>query len=138
MDTMQEELDRSFGDGPPLPPVGIHIVAGRRARRRRRVANGAAGLAAAAVLVTSWYAVSPSSPTASDRLAGDPTPSAAPSAVEATEDPSMDPAGTPWPRAELIRYVDGELEVRPGVIGPEAGADCRTYVGQGGEACHLE
>ena len=61
MDTLQEKLDRSFGEGPPLRPVGIHVAAGRRALMRRRVASGAVGLAAAAVLVTSWYAVSPGS-----------------------------------------------------------------------------
>ncbi len=111
MDKLQEELDRSFGDGPPLPPVDSQVVAGRRALVRRRVARGVAGLAAAAVLATSWYAASPSSPTGSDRLAVDPTSSATPSASEATE-----PTEAPWPRGELIRYVDGELEVRPGVI----------------------
>ena len=116
MDTLQERLDGSFGDGPPLPPVGIHVVAGRRALRRRRVASGAAGVAAAAVLVTGWYAVTPSSPTGVDRLAGDPTPSATSSASEAAQAPSTDPAEAPWPRGELTRYVDGKLEVRPGVI----------------------
>lgn len=116
MDTLQEELDRSFGDGPPLPPVQSHVVAGRRALMRRRVASGVAGLAAAAVMATTWYAVSPSSPTGSDRLAADPAPSVTPSTAEATEDPSVDPTEAPWPRGELIRYVDGELEVRPGVV----------------------
>ena len=116
MDTLQEKLDRSFGDGPPLPPVAIHVVAGRRALRRRRVASGAAGLTAAAVLVTSWYLASPGNTTGSDRLAGDPSPSATPSTSEPTEGPSTDPAGAAWPRGELIRYVDGHLEVRPGVI----------------------
>ena len=116
MDTLHEKLDRSFGDGPPLPPVDSHVAAGRRVLVRRRVASGVAGLAVATVLAMSWYAVSPSSPTGSDRLAGDPTPSATSSASEATEDPTTDPVEAPWPRGELIRYVDGELEVRPGVI----------------------
>jgi hypothetical protein len=116
MDALQEKLDRSFGDGPPLPPVDSHIAAGRLVLMRRRVASGVAGLAVAAVLATSWYAASPSSPTGSDRLAGDPTPSATSSATEATEDPTTDPVEAPWPRGKLIRYVDGELEVRPGVI----------------------
>jgi len=116
MDMLQETLDRSFGDGPPLPPVNRHVVAGRRALMRRRVACGVAGLAAAAVVATSWYAVSPGSPTGSDRLAGDPTLSASPSASAATEEPSTDPTEAPWPGGELIRYVDGELEVRSGVI----------------------
>ena len=116
MDTLQEELDRSFGDGPPLPPVVSHIAAGRRALMRRRVASGVGGLAAAAVLAMGWYVVSPGSLTGADQVAGDPTPSATPSAAEATEDPTMDPIEAPWPRGELIRYVGGELEVRPGVI----------------------
>ena len=116
MDALKEELDRSFGDGPPLPPVDSQVVAGRRALMRRRVAGGVAGLAAAAVLATSGYVVSASAPTGSDRLAGDPPFLATPSATEATEDASADPTEAPWPRGELIRYVDGELEIRPEVI----------------------
>lgn len=116
MDTLQERLDRSFGEGPPLPPVGAHVMAGRRALRRRRVASGAAGLATAAVLLTGWYVVAPGSTTGSSRLAGDPTPAATPSASEPADGPTTEPAATPWPRGELIRYVEGELEVRPGVV----------------------
>jgi hypothetical protein len=116
MDALKEELDRSFGDGPPLPPVGSQVVAGRRALMRRRVASGVAGLAVAAVLGTSGYVVSASSPTGSDRLAGEPPLLATPSVTTATEDPSTDPSEAPWPRGELIRYVEGELEIRPGVV----------------------
>ncbi|QWZ09983.1 hypothetical protein KRR39_09760 [Nocardioides panacis] len=116
MGTLQEELDRSFGDGPPLPPVRRHVAGGRRALVRRRVAVGGAGLAAAVVLVTSAYAVLPSSPTGSDRVAGKPVLAATPSVSPATNDPSRPPAETPWPRGELVRYVDGTLEVRPKVI----------------------
>jgi hypothetical protein len=116
MDTLQEELDRSFGDGPPLPPADSHLAAGRRALVRRRLASGAASLAAAAVLATGWYAVSAGASTESDRLAGDPTPSATAKAPTATKGPATDPTDAPWPRGELIRYVDGELEVRPGVV----------------------
>lgn len=116
MDTLQEELDQSFGDGPRLPPVVSHVAAGRRAVMRRRVASGVTGLAAAAVLATSWYAVSPGSSTRSDQLAGGAAPSSVASASETTQDPSTEPTEAPWPRGELIRYVNGELEVRPGVI----------------------
>ena len=118
MDTLQEKFERSVGDGPPLPPVEGHVAAGRRALRRRRVTSGIAGLAAVTVIATSWYAVSPSAPTGSDRVAGNPTPSATPSAPEtadATEEPTTGATDAPWQRGELIRYVDGELEVRPGV-----------------------
>jgi hypothetical protein len=116
MDALQAELDRSFGDGPPLPPVDSLVVAGRRALLRRRVATAVAGLAGAAVLATSWYAVTPSTPTGSDRLAGNLTSSATPSAAEATGGLSTRRHAAPWPRGELIRYVHGELEVRPGVL----------------------
>ncbi|QNN54020.1 hypothetical protein [Nocardioides mesophilus] len=117
MDTLQEELDRSFGDGPSLPSVDTHVAAGRRALRRRRVASGVAGLAAAGVLATGWYAVAPSTETGSAQVAGGTspaTPSASASASEAA-DPTTGPTAAPWPRGELVRYVDGELEVRPGV-----------------------
>lgn len=117
MDTLQEQLDRSFGDGPPLPPVTAHVAAGRRALVRRRVASSVGALAAVTVLATGWYAVSPGATSSSDGVAGDPTPSATPSAVEPTEptEPTA-PAEAPWTRGELIRYVDEELEIRPGVV----------------------
>ena len=116
MDTLQEQLDRSFGEGPPPPTVAIHVAAGRRALLRRRMATGAAGLAASAVLVTGWYAVSPGATNGSERIGGDPAPSASPSTPETTEDPGTAQSKAPWPRGELVRYVDGELEVRPGVV----------------------
>lgn len=116
MDTLQEQLDRSFGDGPPPPAVASHVAAGRRALVRRRMATGVAGLAASAVLVTGWYAVSPDASTAPEWVGGDPTPSASPSPPEATEDPTTPQSGARWPRGELLRYVDGKLEVRPGVV----------------------
>lgn len=115
MDTLQEQLDRSFGDGPPTPTVASRVAAGRRALVRRRVATGVAGLAASAVLVTSWYAISPGASTGSEWMGEDPTSSATPSA-EPTEEASTARSEDPWPRGELIRYVDGELEVRPGVV----------------------
>ena len=115
MDALQVELDRSFGDGPPLASVDSRVVSGRRALRRRRRASGVAGLAATAVLVTGWYAVSPSSPTGAERLVVDPMHSDTPSASEATVDPSEDAIEAPWPKGVLIRYVIGELEVRPEV-----------------------
>lgn len=116
MDTLQRTLDRSFGDGPPLPPVATHVVAGRRALARRRVVSGTAGLAVAAVLAGGGYAIAARSPASADRLAGDPSPSATPSTSTAAQDPSPDGAQAPWQRGELVRYLDGELEVRPGVV----------------------
>ena len=103
-----EELDRSFGDGPPLPPVEMRVTAGRRALVRRRVATGMAGVAAAAVLATGWYAVGDDDVRGTSGLATQPTPTAA-------EGPTTDASERPWQRGELVRYLDGALQVRPGV-----------------------
>jgi hypothetical protein len=116
VDKLLEQLDRSFGDGPPLPPVDSHVAAGRRALRRRRVASGVTGLAAAAVLVTGGYAVWPGSPTGSDPAAGGPTHSATASDPDTMREPTADPTEARWAPGELIRYVDGQLEVRPGTV----------------------
>ncbi len=108
MGTLQEELERSFGDGPPLPPVEVRVAAGRRALVRRRAATGVAGLAVAALLATGWYAVSPGEPRGTGRPATDPTSSG-------THGATADPSERPWQPDELLRYVDGALQVRPGV-----------------------
>jgi hypothetical protein len=117
MGTLQDELDRSFGDGPPPLPVDVHVAGGRRSLRRRRVAVGGAGAAVAVVLATTAYAVLPGSPTGADRLVADSAPSATPSARAAPvpASPDAEPTDAPWPRGELVRYVEGELQVRPGV-----------------------
>ena len=116
MDMLHEELDRSFGDGPPLPPVASHLAAGRRALRRRRLASGVTGVAAAAVLATGWYAGLPGTPTGSGLPAAGPSSATTVSPPEATQDPTTDPTKVPWQRGELIRYVEGKLDIRPGVI----------------------
>ena len=116
MDPFQEELDGAFGDGPPHPPVGIHLVAGRRALMRRRVARVTTGLAAATVLFTSWYAVSPGSTSDSVGRTGDPASSTSPTSPSTSQEPSTGPSQPPWPRGELIRYVNEELDVRAGAI----------------------
>ena len=108
MGTLQEELERSFGDGPPLTPVEVRVAAGRRALVRRRAATGVAGLAVAALLAAGWYAVVPGEPRGTGQPATDPTPST-------TQSPTADPTEKPWEPGTLIRYVDGTLQVRPGV-----------------------
>ncbi len=105
---ISEELERSFGDGPPPPPVEMRVAAGRRALVRRRVATGVAGVAAAAVLATGWYAVGDDDVRGTSGLATQPTPTTA-------EDPPAEATERPWQRGELVRYVEGELQVRPGV-----------------------
>jgi hypothetical protein len=114
--TLRDELERSFGEGPPAPPVGTHLEAGRRALRRRRVATGALGLVLVAGL---GYAVSGpgSSPRSTGDVATDPTstPTTAPSDPAPPESaPSAADAG--WERGEAVRYRDGALEIRPGVV----------------------
>lgn len=51
MDTRwADEIERSFGDGPALPPASTYVQSGRAAVRRRRLAAGAASVAACLVL----------------------------------------------------------------------------------------
>jgi hypothetical protein len=99
---LQDELERSFGDGPERLPVGTHLAAGRRALRRRRTATAAC--AAVLVLGVGYAVTGPGSSerTTSD-IANDPTP--APPAAEAG-----------WEGSDPVRYRDGVLEVRPGVV----------------------
>ena len=99
---LQDEIDRSFGEGPEHRPVDDRIAAGHRALRRRRATGAVAALAVVGVVGAGWYAVDPDQPTGSHQIAVDPTPS--PSRAEVWED------NTP------IRYVDGMLRVRPGVV----------------------
>ncbi len=101
---LQEELERSFGDGPEQRPVGTHLEAGRRALRRRRVATGALGM----VLVagTGLALAGPgSSPRTTGELAPDPTPSTSFS-------PSQEIGWDLGP----VRYRDGVLEVHPDAV----------------------
>lgn len=99
---LQDALDRSFGTGPQHPPVAEQVAVGRRALRRRR-ALAAAVAAGALVIAGTTYAVATAGPSA-----GPETP------VASVPDPSaVDRDG--WRAGETVRYVDGELELRPGV-----------------------
>jgi hypothetical protein len=65
------------------------------------------------VLITGGYALS----SGSDPVRGEVTDSATASTPAPTEaPPSAEPSDIAWSRGELIRYVDGELVVRPGVV----------------------
>jgi hypothetical protein len=100
---LQDELERSFGDGPPPPPITVHVESGRRALRRRRVATAALGMALVAGL---GYAVSGTGPAErTTDLANDPTPT-----------PSVQAATPPWDDVSQVRYRDGAFEVRPGAV----------------------
>jgi len=100
-DSLARALDAAIGDGPPLPPVEAHLVAGRRVVRRRRVVSGLTAAAVVAVLGTT-YAVAGS---ALDP--GDPVPVAP---VPATTTPTPAPTGG---------AVVGDLEHGP--VGYEGG-----------------
>ena len=106
MDTdIRDELDRSFGDGPPAPPPGELLARGHRALRRRRLAGAGTLLVAAAVVVGG----------AAIATGGSDPDSATPIAtVPATTSPSASAPG--WEDDTPVRYLDGELQIRPGVV----------------------
>ncbi|QBR93225.1 hypothetical protein [Nocardioides euryhalodurans] len=103
---LMEELERAVPPGPPLPSVDARLAAGRRALVRRRLAGAVGTLAVVAALGGTAWAVTPAEDRASrgPEIATDPTPSP----TQVTE--------PPWEDATPVRYVDGELEVRPGVV----------------------
>lgn len=106
MDTdIRDELDRSFGDGPP-PAVPDDLLArGHRALWRRRLAE-AGTLLAAGVVVAGGAALA---------TGGHEPDSAQPMAPTASASPT--PATEPtWEDDTPIQYRDGELQVRPGVV----------------------
>ena len=107
MDTdIRERLEQSFGDGPAQPPVEEQLAAGSRALRRRRGAAAAAACAAVVALGASYAVVtSGSSPSTGSQVANDTTPS-----------PSSVAAGPTWEDDTPVRYVDGELQIRAGVV----------------------
>lgn len=118
---LSEELDRSFGEGPALPPVHELLPVGRRALARRRRSVGAAAFAVVAVVV-GMAAVG------SGLLNGDtgaPAPSVTPAdGVSDTADPTAQPPS----RAEIQRVFNSGLVEYDGqgslVISP------RTHVEQ--------
>lgn len=105
--SVREELDRAIGDGPAHPAVADRIKAGRRALLRRRVGSGVAAFTVVVLTGTGVYAVLPGEPVGrgSGQVAVDPTPSPTPT-------PTSAPVA--WEGDEPARYVDGELQIRPG------------------------
>lgn len=106
MSQLFEEIDRSFGDGPAHRPVEERVVAGRKALVRRRVASGAVGLVVVAALGGGAWALAPGGSPTTDgtNIASDPT--ASPSEI----------TGQTWEDNIPVRYLDGELQIRPGVV----------------------
>ncbi|WP_107773663.1 hypothetical protein [Nocardioides sediminis] len=79
-----EEIERSFGSGPTLPPTATYVASGRAAVRRRRIAAGAASTFAAALVIggIGWSVMSGDARPDAGQVATDPTPTAAESPTE--------------------------------------------------------
>ncbi|KQW47990.1 hypothetical protein ASC77_16485 [Nocardioides sp. Root1257] len=109
MDTdIRDRLERSFGDGPAHPPLEEQLAAGSRALRRRRGTAAAAACAVVVALGASYaVATSGSSPGTGSQIAHEPTPS--PSSAAPASGPT-------WEDDTPIRYLDGELQIRAGVV----------------------
>lgn len=108
---ISEEIDRSFGAGPPAERPGTEslLAQGRRALRRRRLATGAAAAAVVAVIGGSaWAAAGTGSGTAAPEPAGP----AAGGGGETTGSQASDPTQTPAPRTETLPrlVVDPRLD----------------------------
>lgn len=100
-----DELDRSFGSGPPAPPTGDLVAAGHRAVRRRRGLQAAGGVLAALVAVAALGL-------------GGSGPTRAIDQAPATSGPTSSPApddGAPADGGVPVRYDrSGDLRVAPG------------------------
>jgi len=112
---LTEELDRSFGEGPPLPSPHDLLPPGRRALARRRIAAGvaAAGVVAVAIgtaaLVGSQDqpgATDPAGPPAATPRAVD-SPSAATTPARPRADKSPEDVWPGIPGMRLVRFVEG-------------------------------
>ncbi len=105
---LREEIEQSFGTGPAHRPIEELVATGRRRVRRRRAAGLGAVLATVAVLGAT-YAVT---------TAGSEGSGAPPIATDPTPDGYLAHASPSVGRrkATPIRYVDGELQIRAGVV----------------------
>ncbi|MFC6287336.1 hypothetical protein ACFP3Q_08195 [Nocardioides sp. GCM10027113] len=99
---LHDELERAIGHGPPLVPAEQRLVAGRRALRRRRAAAALAAVGIVAALGVGWSAAGSDPQHRSAPIAVDPSPTT--------------PEASDWEDGTLVRYVDGELEIREGVV----------------------
>jgi hypothetical protein len=106
MDTdIRAEIDRCFGNGPAHPLLEDELQACRQALHRRRVAAAAATAGVLAVAAVSFVVVS----------SGPPRDTGSEVAIQPTETSSADVPSPDWVGNDTVRYLDGELQVRPGV-----------------------
>ncbi|GAA1127922.1 hypothetical protein [Nocardioides aquiterrae] len=103
---LREELEESFAGEPAHRPVDQRIAEGHRALRRRRLATAAVACGVMTVLGATWAIGSPGS----ERDAG---------RMIATEPPAPSGSAAPtasWEDDTPVRYLDGELQIRSGVV----------------------
>lgn len=112
MDTdIRDEIDRSFGDGPPSGYDDL-LARGRTALRRRRLAE-AGGMLAVAVIVVGGAAVALGGGEPDAAVPPATSPSATPSATSPSSTP---PDVATWQGDDPVRYYKGFLELRPEVV----------------------
>ena len=131
----QRELDASFGSGHDVP-VGHYVAVGHHAVRRRRAAGAVAGLAAAAVVVGTTWALAPGGTPRSDDapLATEPSATASASPPERATEPSP---SVSWRKGDPpAQALPGGLEIRPGAVVHER-RDA-LYPGKGTESAALD
>lgn len=118
MDTdIRDEIDRSFDEGPPIDDLDLILTRGRQVVRRRRLGEAASLLVVAGVVAGIAFAVS-GTPDESPQPAGQPTAAVAPSSPPVVPDvaPEVTGPGPAWEDDTPVRYYDGALQVRDGVV----------------------
>ena len=99
---LQDEIERSFGDGPAHRPVEDRLTAGKRVVRRRRATTAAAALAVVAVVGASY--------SVAEGVDGDGA-----GAVASQREAGEDPNDEMFADGQLATYDAGEIVIRPGV-----------------------
>src|SRR4051812_22805510 len=94
---LRDQIERSFGEGPDLPPTRDLLVRGRRALRRRRVAEAGSVLAVAVVAVSGFALVGGGT----DRVAPHPVGPAA----SGTPTPGPTKAANPEPATPALPRI---------------------------------
>jgi hypothetical protein len=117
MDTdIRDEIERSFGDGPPVEDSPDLLGLGQRALRRRRLTTTAgAAVLVVALAGTAWSATgSPGTSTGPDVATDAPSTSATPEPTPVAGDVTFVPDDDPRLGNGLAAYADGTLLVQEG------------------------
>jgi hypothetical protein len=127
-----DEIERSFGDGPALPPASTYVQSGRAAVRRRRVAAGAASVAACLVLGgLGWSALPGGAGPDAGQVATDPSPTDTPSTDSVGPD-QAEPSSPATPTVAPLAVSPTDVrQARPDERREMAGAAAVTVLGDG-------